>query len=99
MLNTFIVIFSMFGLAFLIKESDGPFDIMSRLRNLLMRNKYVGVFFFKLLDCYFCTGFHTGWIIYLLHEKNWHLNLLFCWGLAGGAVSLMMDAALSSLKK
>lgn len=98
-MSILIMMFAIFGLAFLIKESDGPFDIMSRLRGLLMRNKYVGVFFFKLLDCYFCTGFHAGWIIYLLHEKNWHLNLLIYWGLAGGAISLMMDAALNFLKK
>lgn len=90
-------ILAIYGLSFLIKDSAGPWGIMSWLRSKLMNNKYVGVFFYKLLDCYFCVGCHAGWIVYLLHEKEWRINLLICWVLAGGAISLIMDAVLGKL--
>ena len=98
MIDAIMAIFSIYGLAFFIKESDGPFDLMSRLRNYLMRNQYVGVFFYKLFSCYLCVGTHCGWIIYLLYNKNYAWNLFIIWALAGGAVSLILDALLDKLK-
>jgi len=88
---------AIFGLAFLIKESDGPWGIMAWIRNKLMRNKYVGTFFYKLLECYFCIGFHCGWIVYLLSAETPRWNFLILWGLAGGIFSLILDAALMRL--
>jgi hypothetical protein len=97
MLDFIIVVGAIFGLAFFIKESDGPWGLMARARNELFKNPHVGTFFYKLLDCYFCLGFHCGWFVYLLHEKIWSLNLLICWGLAGGMISLIMDLILTRL--
>jgi len=87
-------IFAIVGLAFLIKESDGPWGIMAWIRSRLMRNKYMGVFFYKLLDCYFCVGCHTGWIIYLLATpyKDLSLQNFVMFSLAGGIISLLFDA-------
>lgn len=93
-----LAILCIFGLAFLVKESDGPFDLISKARFALMQNKYLGVFFYKLLDCYFCVGFHAGWIIYLLLERHYHFNLLICWGLAGGTSSLILDKVIDKLR-
>ena len=87
-------ILAIFGLAFLIKESDGPWGIMSWARNKLINNKYVGVFFFKLLECYFCVGFHAGWIVYLLTHPVWKINFIILWGLAGASISLIIDRLL-----
>lgn len=92
-----IYLFAIYGLAFFIKDSDGPWGVMAWLRNRLIRNKCVGVFFFKLLSCYMCVGTHAGWIIYLLTAKEWHLNLLIAWAFAGGAISLILDAILGKL--
>jgi hypothetical protein len=92
-----VCLLSIFGLAFLIKESDGPFDLMLKMRSYLMRNQYVGVFFYKLFSCYMCVGTHCGWIIYLLYCKNYSLNLFIIWALAGGATSLILDKLLSRL--
>lgn len=95
--NIWIALLAIFGLSFLIKESSGPFDIMSKLRNYLMRNKYVGYFFYSLLSCYFCVGCHSGWIVYLLFNKNYTVNLFIIWMLAGGASSLILEAVLNKL--
>lgn len=93
----FLYLLSMFGLTFLIKESDGPWGIMAWVRNKLMTNKYVGVFFFKLLECYFCVGFWAGIAVYLLSPRPWEVNILICFGLAGGATSLILNGVLMKL--
>jgi hypothetical protein len=96
---TFIIsLLAIFGLAFLIKESEGPWGCMSWLRNQLMQNKHVGVFFYKLLDCYFCVGCHCGWIVYLLSAPTYSIQFFILWTLAGGVISLILDALLGKLR-
>jgi len=92
-----LLLLAVYGLAFLLKESSGPFDIISNARNLLMRNKYLGVFFFKLLDCYFCLGCHCGWVVYLLSCESFKWQFFVLWTLAGGAVSLILDGLMTKL--
>lgn len=89
----------MYAVAFAIKEIDGPFGIIGWARTKLMQNKYVGVFFFKLFECYFCVGFHAGWIVYLLSQPHWKFNLIILWGLAGSAISLILDTILTKLAR
>lgn len=96
-MEIFISLLAIFGLAFLFKESDGPWGVMSWLRNRLMANKYVGVFFYKLLACYFCVGFHCGWIVYLLQAPNYNFQFFILWGLAGGTICLILDGLLARL--
>jgi len=97
MLDTIIVLLSIFGLHFLIKESDGPWGIMAWLRNILIRFQFFGVFFYNLLDCSFCVGCHIGWIMYLIHEKTYHINNFIIWMLAGGTICLFGNAILNKL--
>jgi hypothetical protein len=96
-MDILITIFAIYGLAFLIKESDGPWGIMAWLRNKLMQNKYVGVFVYKLLDCYFCLGCHCGWVAYLLHEHTYTPQFFVLWTLAGGSISLILDRVMARL--
>jgi hypothetical protein len=98
-IETIITLLAIPGLAFLIKDSAGPFDIMGWIRRTLMSNKYVGVFFFKLFDCYFCVGCHCGWIVYLLSHQLYKWQFFTLWTLAGGIISLMMSAALARLHR
>ena len=97
MLETIITLFAIYGLAFLIKESSGPCDVMDKARSWLMRNKYVGTFSFKLLDCYFCVGCHCGWIVYLLSQEFYSLQFFILWTLAGGIISLMLSGVREKL--
>ncbi len=94
-----VLLLSIFSLSFLIKESDGPWGIMAWIRNKLISNKYVGVFFYKLLSCYFCVGSHAGWLIYLLANEEWQWNYFIIWSLAGGSISLILNAVLERLYK
>lgn len=99
MLETIITVCAIYGLAFLLKESDGPWGIIAWARDKVFRLPYVGVFFFKLLDCYFCLGFHCGWIVYLLSQETWKIQFFILWGLAGGAICLIIDTILSRLHR
>lgn len=92
-----ITLLAIYGLAFLLKDSAGPFDLMDKMRIWLFHNKYVGTFFFKLFDCYFCLGCHCGWVVYLLSHDSWNWQFFMLWTLAGGAISLILDALLTKL--
>lgn len=92
-----ITLFAIYGLAFLLKDSAGPFDLMDKMRVWLFQNKHVGVFFFKLFDCYFCLGCHCGWIVYLLSHESYSWQFFILWTLAGGAISLTLDGVFKRL--
>lgn len=94
-----ISFFAIFGLAFLLKDSDGPWGIMNWFRRTLFNLPKVGSFFIKLFDCYFCLGCHCGWIIYLLSAPSFSWQFFVIWTLAGGAISLILEAALSRLQR
>jgi|ERR1035437_4847442 hypothetical protein len=96
-MNIVICLLSIYGLAFAVKEIDGPFGVMSWARNKLMLNKYVGVFFYKLLNCYFCVGCWSGLVVYLLTAQSYKLSEGFLWCLTGAATSLMLDAAMTKM--
>lgn len=95
MIEMLIYVCAIFGLAFLLKESDGPWGLVAKGRNLLIGHKKVGKFFYDLLDCYFCLGFHCGWIVYLLSAEPFHLQFIILWGLAGGTISLTLSKLLN----
>src|SRR5574337_953154 len=97
MIEILICLLSIYGLAFLLKDSAGPFDLMDKMRIWLFQNKYVGTFFFKLFDCYFCLGCHCGWIVYLLSHESYSFQFFILWTLAGGVISLILDGLLAKL--
>jgi hypothetical protein len=94
-----ISLLAIFGLTFGLKETDGPFGIMNWLRNKLMNNKYVGVFFYQLFSCYFCLGCHASYIVYLLQtpHTNWSIFDCIIWIFAGGIFSYTADIILGKL--
>lgn len=94
-----VALLAVFGLAFALKEAEGPWGMMSRLRQKLFACPALGVFWFKLLDCYFCTGFWCGMVVYLLVGDPIKWNWVPIWGLAGGAVSLILDGLLTRLHR
>lgn len=98
-MNTLIALLAIFGLAWTIKEADGPFGIIARWRNLMMRIPFLGPAFFKLLDCYGCLGFWCGLGIYLLTNECYKLNWAICWALTGTTVGLIINGVLTRLHR
>ena len=93
MTHSIIIFFSFFGLSFILKESD----IFASVRNLLLRNKYVGTFFYGLLSCYACVGFWSGLIIYLFNFNKFNLFHMLTWGFASSAISLITSFVIEKL--
>lgn len=87
---------AIYGLTYLIRQSDGPFGIIAWARNILMRNKYFGVLFYKLFSCPFCTGIWSGAIIYLIYNLKINHHLMI-WSLAGGAFCLFLEIVINKL--
>lgn len=90
MLDTIIVLLSFYGLTYLIKEAD----ILSPVRNWLMMKS---TFITKMLFCWFCTGFHAGWMVYLLHMDHFNAATLFLYALAGAASASIINAIVNRL--
>jgi len=93
-----ISILAIYGLAFTIKQTEGPWGLISRWRHWMMTLPFIGVQFYKLLECYFCLGFHCGWMVYLLSHNHWSVQFFILWGLAGGIISLILDGVLARLQ-
>ena len=98
-MDILIYFFAIYGLSFTIKETDGPWNLIGRWRNWMMRLPVIGVQFYNLLNCYMCLGFWCGIIIYLLTQESYKLNIMFVWGLAGGTISLILDGVISFLHR
>jgi hypothetical protein len=98
-MNIVILICAVYGFMFAIKETDGPWGVMNWFRRILLSNKYVGVFFYKLLNCAYCSGAWSGVIVYLLTTQCIKLNELLIWGLAGGTICLIIDGVLAFLHR
>ncbi len=98
-MDILICLLAIFGLAFLLKESDGPWGIIGWFRNKIVNNSVIGVFSYQLLSCYFCLGFHCGWIVYLLTAEHYRWQFFILWGLAGGVISLILDGLLERLHR
>jgi len=90
MLDAIIVILCFYSLTWLIKESA----ILSRPRQWVMEHS---VFMAKMLYCWYCTGFYSGLIVYLVHETNFKFNYFVMWGLSGAAVSLILNVLVTRL--
>lgn len=92
-MNIIISLLAIYGITFFIKEKDGPFDVMTIIRSKLMKNQYVGVFFYKLLDCYFCVGTYAGIIVYVIskHFQGLDMYEAMLWGFAGAATSMIIN--------
>jgi len=89
-----ISILAIITLAHFIRNISGPWGIFSLLRNTILRNKYIGAFFYKLLSCSFCTGFHAGYLIYILQCNHFDIRQFILWALAGSAIVALTDSIL-----
>lgn len=77
------------SIAFLLKELNGPFDIILKFRTLLFHNKYVGKFFFDMFTCYYCLTFHTSWISSLILLNNFDIKLTLMLAFSSSILSIL----------
>jgi hypothetical protein len=82
---------AIYSLSYYIRNLSGPFNMFGELRNKLMHNTLVGLFFYQLFSCSYCIGFHCGYLIYLLQCTVFSVNYFILWGLIGSAVVALLD--------
>jgi hypothetical protein len=99
MIELVICIAAIYGISMFVKEMDGPFAIMNKLRTMLLNNKYIGVFVYKLLECYFCVGAWSGVMVYFLHNRfhNIMVSDMILWAFGGAAISLVGSLVVDKL--
>jgi hypothetical protein len=78
----------MYGIMFTLRSAQLP--ILLDIRNWLTKKSG---FFNKLLSCSFCTGFHAGWITYLLVNPNFLAYFPFVSNIWGMAVYSFVSAS------
>lgn len=89
MIITFTETLIICSISFLFMELAGPFNILSKIRNMLMLNSIFGVFFYKLFSCAYCSGFWAGIITYFLFRINYNITDVFIFGLFGAIVNYL----------
>lgn len=89
---TIIQFFAIYGLTFTIKQSS----LFHRPRLWLLS---LHPLFGELLDCWFCTGNYSGYMIYLAtHLTSLNLIDFLLWGLAGATFSYLLENLISFLQ-
>jgi len=91
MLHAIIILFSFFGLTYAIKETS----LFNRLRIFLLG---IHAFFYELLNCFLCTGFWAGLIVFVIDRWLGWPGQLMLWGLASAAVSYITSIVLDKLQ-
>ena len=104
-MEVFIYIISMYGLTNLLVYGDGPFHILTKMRNFFeIKFPMIG----RMLDCMMCTSFNIGWMLSLVNilfmpyfmltpfmymlqgvTSYWYLIMLFDACFTSGAVWLL----------
>ena len=90
-----LIVFLLLSYSFVVlTKLDGPFNLILRFREKLYQLP-CGGFFFKLLQCSYCTGFWAGMLSYLIcfNVSLW----IFPLALVAAVFSYVVEILLSSL--
>lgn len=85
---TFIMVLAIYGLSYALRNLNGPFNVIGLVRN---RAISYHIFFYELLTCPYCVGFHCGWAVYLLGFSGFSFGAMIVWALAGSVIVPMFD--------
>jgi hypothetical protein len=93
-LHTIIILISFYALTFAIKESV----LLDRPRVWLIRQHTL---LFALFECYFCVGFWSGLIVYLIANpfSSWNGFEMFLWGLCSAGISYVLDVVVDRVSR
>lgn len=89
-----------YGLCFGVMNDKIPFVRLLRLVPVGVDSEGKN-FFARMFECPYCTGFHTGWMLFLVmglpqvfaNKSSWWEVLLgiLCWGFASSAACYLLD--------
>lgn len=84
-MESLFILLSFFSITWILMLSS----ILDRPRDYLTSKS---VFFYKLFNCPFCVGFHTGYIFYMLYNPfdSWSIKMMALWALASAAFNYIL---------
>jgi hypothetical protein len=98
-----IQLLAIYGLMLLIRDADGPWGLIGKWRNLMMKLPLgLGVQFYNLVNCPICLGAQAAICVYGLHLLAPQYPKLTGGLLAlltGAAVGLIFDTVLDRLRR
>lgn len=95
-----------YGLCFGIMNDKVPFLGLLRLLPIAVDDEGKNLFA-RMYECPYCTGFHTGWILWLLFQPPFSGNVAWwelgvqavCWGLASSSACYILDTLVVLVEK
>jgi hypothetical protein len=92
--HTVLIVASFYALTHAFKEGW----IFNRPRAFLIR---LHPFFYYLFECWACTGFHAGWMIYFIVNPLSHFDWreMIIWGLASSGISYIMNVIVDRVSR
>jgi len=107
-MTTVLMLLAAYGICFGLMNDKVEF-LTNALRRLpLFKNEEGHTFFQRLLRCPYCTGFHTGWIVWLIANAkilaacngDWHalLSEAVIFSFASSAFCYFIDTAAQKLE-
>lgn len=97
-MSLILLLLAICSLSFFIQNLSGPFNLFGLVRNKLLQNKYFGVFFYELLSCPWCIGFHAGYLVYLLQATSFDIRQFIVFGLAGSTTNALFSVIFNKLE-
>lgn len=86
------------GLSFAVKQLEGPFDVFSKVRNLVARIPVLGPVVFGVFTCDFCLGLWTSLGLYLLTNMgSWSITEAVVWAFGGGMFNALFARVMDKL--
>lgn len=97
-MDMLLTLLAVSGLAFGVQNFTGPFDIGSKVRNLLFRVPLIGPLFATMFACSFCMGFWSSVTVYFATGGSL-VNLfdMGVWAFAGGMWNMALSQVLDKL--
>jgi hypothetical protein len=82
------------------------FGLMNKVDALRSEKWHFGAFFNRMLSCSYCTGFHAGWLAWVLSRPVYGLELTLkgfapalAWAFASSAFCYLIDTTAQTVER
>lgn len=86
------------GLSFAVKQTEGPFNVFSMIRNGIARIPVLGPMVFHVLTCNFCLGLWSSAALYVATNlSSLSISDLVVWAFGGGMFNALFCKLMDKL--
>lgn len=93
-----LLLLAVCGVATAVSQTEGPFGLVSKVRNLLAHIPLLGPMLLSVLSCNFCLGFWSGLAVHVLTGGNvLNVSESLVMAFAGGTFNSLFGVVMSKL--